>query len=209
MMNSTDKLFSIKESVDDLLPRLGQDFIEVHDLEGNSHFPRSNSKRLMTFKHHGTVCVECGEVATHWILTFNEQSDRPYLSLRGKNGLLFTHDHIIPLSKGGTNTLSNTQTMCGPCNWALGAKDEVYIRPVNVELDPSYAEVYYERYRKNWVVCYRVANPTRNRRYWCLPCSSRSEALAKACQHIPQPIVTENPEAHYLVAEVVKKPYFS
>ncbi|PYC66640.1 hypothetical protein C7C45_24155 [Micromonospora arborensis] len=31
-----------------------------------------------------------------------------------------TADHIVPLSKGGTNQLSNLRPACGPCNYGRG-----------------------------------------------------------------------------------------
>ena len=33
-----------------------------------------------------------------------------------------TADHIVPLSFGSSNELSNLQTMCKPCNYGLGNK---------------------------------------------------------------------------------------
>ena len=31
-------------------------------------------------------------------------------------------DHVIPVSKGGANTVANIQLLCGACNRAKGAK---------------------------------------------------------------------------------------
>ncbi|MFF4652396.1 HNH endonuclease [Streptomyces sp. NPDC001380] len=31
-----------------------------------------------------------------------------------------TADHIVPLSRGGTNNLSNLRPACGPCNYSRG-----------------------------------------------------------------------------------------
>jgi hypothetical protein len=41
--------------------------------------------------------------------------------------VLMTRDHIHPQSKGGTESLSNAQTMCQPCN--LGKADAVESPP--------------------------------------------------------------------------------
>ena len=43
-----------------------------------------------------------------------------HYNLYNDEGLLFTHDHIIPTSRGGTNTLDNSQTLCEKCNSIKG-----------------------------------------------------------------------------------------
>jgi 5-methylcytosine-specific restriction endonuclease McrA len=34
-------------------------------------------------------------------------------------------DHVIPISRGGANTLANIQLLCGACNRAKGAKPKL------------------------------------------------------------------------------------
>lgn len=56
-------------------------------------------------ERHGNVCLACG-------------SDGP-----------LTIDHVVPISKGGTNTADNVQPLCGPCNVRKATKTIDY-RPV-------------------------------------------------------------------------------
>lgn len=53
--------------------------------------------RLAVFERDAGRCVECGS-------SFDIQ-----------------YDHLIPLSRGGANTVANLQILCAPCNQSKGA----------------------------------------------------------------------------------------
>jgi len=79
------------------------------------------SARYRVFKN-STKCVCCGLEASFFASEKDVlvQTDKYHFNLYGvkDNGeeVLFTKDHIIPKSKGGSNKLSNFQTMCSECN---------------------------------------------------------------------------------------------
>jgi hypothetical protein len=97
--------------------------VEIHGVP-----VRVASLRLLTFFKTGIKCHCCGVSATHFAI---ERNPRPginnspfHLNLWGDvdNGeVLFTHDHIIAKANGGEDNLSNTQTMCLPCNMEKGS----------------------------------------------------------------------------------------
>lgn len=62
----------------------------------NPRRPISTRKALQVFDRDGYACKACGT----------------------SQGL--TVDHIVPVSKGGSNDLDNLQTLCGPCNSRKG-----------------------------------------------------------------------------------------
>lgn len=97
---------------------------QVRSLVGG-HEVNTKSMRLKTFAYKGTTCVCCGLQASFFALergTAVPETSRPHLNLWGVTPegeeILFTQDHIQPLAKRGQDTLANSQTMCGPCNWA-------------------------------------------------------------------------------------------
>lgn len=84
-----------------------------------------SSLRLQCFKR-SPVCVSCGRKGTYFAVEKSSEKDQGYhLNLycieNGKE-ILMTHDHIVPVAKGGKNFLGNVQTMCRECNHSKGDK---------------------------------------------------------------------------------------
>jgi len=82
-----------------------------------------SSLRLRNFKYHGITCVHCGLQATFFAKEKTNKDICYHLNLYGhRNGkdVLFTKDHIVPISKNGANVLENLQTMCAHCNCKKG-----------------------------------------------------------------------------------------
>ena len=84
-----------------------------------------SSLRLKSFLLHGTNCSCCDNKASFFAVERSFGTNSPYhLNLYGidKDGseILFTHDHILARSLGGSDTIDNTRTSCGPCNWKKG-----------------------------------------------------------------------------------------
>jgi len=88
------------------------------------------SVRLQTFAFKGTRCVSCGIEGLRFRKVRTHPSDtRPHINLyaAGQSDLievLMTKDHIIPRARGGSDALSNMQTMCFRCNERKGSSME-------------------------------------------------------------------------------------
>lgn len=80
------------------------------------------SKRFPAFKQSQS-CYICGKSATYLSVEKQKKEYEHFnIEMFGENGLLFTIDHVIPLSKGGTNDISNLKTCCKYCNQKKGNK---------------------------------------------------------------------------------------
>jgi hypothetical protein len=93
-----------------------------------------SSLRLRTFcrdaGNEKLHCANCGLKASFFAVeAFARNTDNKsvHVNLYGvkEDGeeVLFTHDHIVARGLGGPDTLNNSQTMCGPCNWAKGTAE--------------------------------------------------------------------------------------
>jgi 5-methylcytosine-specific restriction endonuclease McrA len=119
-------------SVEEILPILGRVNFSAPKPErskhqftlpnGESYMVRVNTPRLHCLKNN-QACVWCGRAGNIFVLERSVE-ETPHLNLyhfTTKGGyLLMTQDHILPVSKGGGNTLDNLQTMCAQCNQAKG-----------------------------------------------------------------------------------------
>lgn len=89
------------------------------------------SLRYIVFKHKGTKCVKCGIEGEYFSLDYKDTKEKNkcyhfnlYAIDKNNREILMTKDHIYPKSKGGSDDLSNLQTMCCVCNSNKGNKIE-------------------------------------------------------------------------------------
>ena len=83
-----------------------------------------SSLRMRTFGKCGVFCSACNLQAKFFAVEQDRGARKAgtgyHLNLYGVdsegNEVLFTHDHTIARSAGGADNLSNTTTMCYPCN---------------------------------------------------------------------------------------------
>lgn len=113
--------------IETVLPYIEKHFNDYQKIRVHisDYYVNVSSLRLKSFFFHGTSCSCCENKASFFAVERNFGTDSPYhLNLYGidKDGteILFTHDHILARSLGGTDTIDNTRTSCGPCNWKKG-----------------------------------------------------------------------------------------
>lgn len=123
--------------------------------DGLSSIQRPNGKwvkctglRLRTFyrsstQPDGLICASCKLPATHFAMESSKGQDTVHINLYGMKGLaevLFTHDHILARALGGADDLTNSQTMCAPCNnrKSIGESKEVIKRRKDMKLMTEY-----------------------------------------------------------------------
>jgi hypothetical protein len=128
-----NKNLTIKEfCYSEIKPLLGCENRGVFNYRGRDLTYGLSSPRLVCFKR-SPVCVGCGREGVLFRLELPayssvDQSVSPHLNLYSVDGVLMTHDHIIPKSKyekvtgtrSGVNSQSNLQTMCTHCNGKKG-----------------------------------------------------------------------------------------
>jgi hypothetical protein len=97
-------------------------------LEG--HEVQVGNLRIQCFRESGLVCVACGLEGAFFALELIQSKNYTGWAINlygrrlGGEEVVFTKDHVKPLSLGGPNTLENLQTMCWPCNQSKGSNWE-------------------------------------------------------------------------------------
>jgi hypothetical protein len=99
------------------------------------------SLRLRTFYKQGVTCPCCSLTAQYFAVERSKGNSGGYhLNLYGLNNqneeVIFTHDHIIARALGGADDITNSITMCGPCNWNKGKIEQLLTKtedPIEIE----------------------------------------------------------------------------
>ena len=106
--------------MEDVLPYAVEDYnrLKMYIADGQAYSVKMISSRYHLFAKNNK-CVSCGLEGMFMKLERCTDNERPHFNMYGmKDGreVLFTQDHIRPLSAGGRDHFFNLQTMCFECN---------------------------------------------------------------------------------------------
>lgn len=81
----------------------------------------STHRRLGVFVRSGFDCANpaCNQVGTRLIVA-SDRGGNAHVDVYTDDLTLMTVDHVVPVSKGGSNTFDNKVPMCQPCNSRKG-----------------------------------------------------------------------------------------
>jgi hypothetical protein len=141
---------------------------EERTYNGN-RFAHPSGKLLFqaVYKRHGKInCSNCGWKATHFNIE-RHKNDRMRgwtMNLMGEEGdgsfakreradrsriqRLFTQDHIVPVSLGGTDVLENLRCMCERCNSKRGNNAPIQELLLSLRDPSTYDDMRVKAYQK-------------------------------------------------------------
>lgn len=118
---------------EEVFPHIQNDYHQTH-LKGHIFDGDTiwmDSLRYKVFRR-SLCCVTCGIEGKFFAKERHLRRDgevggkRYHLNLyavtHDGHEVLMTKDHRIPRSEGGSDSLDNLDTMCGPCNWKKGSR---------------------------------------------------------------------------------------
>lgn len=176
----TQKFDRIICTLEEILPYLGNTTKKKVPIKG--HLVNIGSLRLATFKRKGLKCAKCGIEGSYFALE-SPNGLNPHLNLYAvvseHRHVLMTRDHIYPKSKGGSDGLDNSQTMCERCNVAKG--NDIPDGLAKPKSSPTGG-----RGKKSWKEIFRIILAGK-KVYYCEKLNRHifSLSLEKARLHIP------------------------
>lgn len=128
----------MKYTIDEVFSMLGEENLLIEEVKRHGESIEvegfqvyCQSMRYATFYQKGCKCVNCGKEGTYFQLDADRASAsvdyRRHFNLYAEDGTLMTKDHILPKKWGGSDRITNFQTMCKDCNEAKGSQYEVEI----------------------------------------------------------------------------------
>lgn len=126
-MKDRKKLVHLGEfNLDEVMPHITEaESKRDYHVGEHTYTVRMNSDRYFVFKDNPR-CVSCGLEGTKMILDMNPGDNSPHFNLYAEEDgryVLMTKDHVLAKACGGTDELSNYQTMCHFCNNLKGHYD--------------------------------------------------------------------------------------
>jgi len=108
--------------VEEVLPLIGHGKGKTDFVLPNGLIIRTNvgGSRLECLKRN-QECIWCGRKGDIFLLQKPPRGGNSYLNLFAGH-VLMTRDHIVPQSRGGSNSIDNLATMCEKCNNKKGSR---------------------------------------------------------------------------------------
>lgn len=104
--------------------------------EHTKRWARENRDKMNAIKHRRRAMERQAE-GSHTIAEINElrvKQGHKCANCLCEIGKSAHADHIIPLSAGGSDWISNIQLLCGSCNWRKGRRDPIEFARMNGRL---------------------------------------------------------------------------